>query len=289
MRAEGERVSHMRPRALLGTVLLLALPAVAGGVGYAQATGYFKKDTRPTLYQPLNLLDARDATAWCSTSSDPLNDLLTFGFTAPTKIDEVRIVTGNNFSEATWAEFARASKLVFIAGKQREAIELKDERGLQSFTFGKPITTTRLTLEVRDQYPAEDPDQPVCITDVVFLSEGKPLNGAWLTNGLKYDKNVHGLMGTWFAGYEGGPDRFLALHYDGTYRYSYEPYDTKKAQPKVVEGRWDVQGARLVFELGGKKYAPKFSKDPDTKATGYVLTLDGDVPDELKGPFRSTP
>ena len=42
---------------------MVAAPVSAGSIGYAQATGYFKKESRPTLYQPLNLLDARDATA----------------------------------------------------------------------------------------------------------------------------------------------------------------------------------------------------------------------------------
>ncbi|MER2560188.1 MAG: hypothetical protein ABTQ32_05705 [Myxococcaceae bacterium] len=275
-------------RALL-VLSLLSTPALAGGVGFAQATGYFKKDTRPTLYQPLNLLDARDGTAWCSTSSDPLNELLTFGFTAPTKIDEVRITTGNNFNESTWGEFARAHKLVFAAGKQTHLVTLEDKRGQQLIVFDKPFTTTRLSLEIRDQFPAEDPDQPVCITDIVFVSDGKPLNGQWLTTKLKYDKNVQSLMGTWFAGYEGGPDRFLALHYDGTFRYSFEPYDTARAQPKSLEGKWDVQGSKLLFEVGGKKFAPKFSKDPAKKGHGEVLTFDGDVPDDLKGPYRSTP
>lgn len=268
---------------------LVAGSAFAGGVGFAQATGYFKKDTRPTLYQPLNLLDARDATAWCSTSADPLNELLTFGFTGPTRIDEVRISTGNNFNEATWNEYARAHKVVLIAGKQSQAIALEDKRGLQTFTFDKPITTTRLSLEIRDQFPAEDPDSSVCITDVVFVADGKPLNGAWLTTKLKYDKNVQALMGVWFAGYEGGPDRFLALHYDGTFRYSFEPFDTNRAQPKTLEGRWDVQGSKLLFEIGGKRFAPKFSKDKAKSGQGDVLTLIGDVPEELTGPFRSSP
>jgi hypothetical protein len=275
-------------RALL-LLCVVSVPALAGGVGYAQVTGYFKKDTRPTLYQPLNLLDARDATAWCSTSSDPLNELLTFGFTSPTTIDEVRITTGNNFNESTWGEFARANKLLLSVGKQTQTMTLEDKRGPQSITFEKPLTTTRLTIEIRDQFPAEDPDQPVCITDIVFFSGGKPLNGAWLTTSLKYDKNVQALMGTWYAGYEGGPDRFLALHYDGTFRYSFEPYDTTKAQPKTLEGRWDVQGSKLVFEVGGKKFSPKFSKDPARKSGGEVLGIDGDVPIELKGPFRSMP
>lgn len=277
----------MRRVLLLG--VLQASAAMAGGVGYAQATGYFKKDSRPTLYQPLNLLDARDATAWCSTSADPLNELITFGFTSPTRIDEIRISTGNNFNESTWNEFARAHKLVFMAGKQSQTVMLEDKRGLQTFTLDKPFTTTRLVLEIRDQFPAEDPDQPVCITDIVFVSDGKPLNGAWLTTKLKYDKSVQSLMGTWFAGYDGSPDRFLALHYDGTFRYSFEPFDTKRAEPKALEGRWDVQGGKLLFEVGGKRYGPKYSKDPAKKGSGEVLGIDGDVPEELKGPFRSVP
>jgi hypothetical protein len=44
-----------------------------------------------------------------------------------------------------------------------------------------------------------------------------------------------------------------------------------------------------MFEIGGKKFAPKFSKDPARKGSGFVLTLDGEVPEDLKGPFRSMP
>src|SRR4051812_16418461 len=99
---------------------LLAAPAFAGGIGYAQATGYFKKDSRPTLYQPLNLLDARDATAWCSATSDPLNELLTFGFNGAVRLDELRINSGNNFDANTWNDYSRARKLVIRSGKQSQ-------------------------------------------------------------------------------------------------------------------------------------------------------------------------
>ena len=51
----------------------------------------------------------------------------------------------------------------------------------------------------------------------------------------------------------------------------------------------ETQGSKLLFEVGGKKFAPKFSKDPAKKGHGEVLTFDGDVPDDLKGPYRSTP
>src|SRR5215471_20290733 len=82
--------------------------AWATPIGYAQATGYYKKDTRPTLYQPLNLLDGREITCWCSTSSDPLAETLTFGFKDMAKIDEIRIYTGNGFDDRTFQEFSRA-------------------------------------------------------------------------------------------------------------------------------------------------------------------------------------
>src|SRR6476619_3162807 len=91
--------------------VIAALPAFAGPIGYAQATGYFKKDSRPTLYQPLNLLDGRESTAWCSPTGDPLSEKLTFGFKGPVTIDEVRVYTGNGFDEATFTDFGRAKKL----------------------------------------------------------------------------------------------------------------------------------------------------------------------------------
>src|SRR5687767_9791779 len=95
-------------------LLLLASTAHAGAVGYAQATGYYKKDTRPTLYQPLNVLDSREGTAWCSTSGDYLVDALTFGFKGLTQIDEIRVYTGNGFDADTFQTFSRARKLRVI-------------------------------------------------------------------------------------------------------------------------------------------------------------------------------
>jgi hypothetical protein len=269
---------------------VLALPASAwagGAIGYAQATGYFKQDTRPTLYQPLGLLDARDATAWCSPTADPLNDLLTFGFDGPVTIDELRITTGNNFDQGTFTTYARARKFRLQSGKQVQTFSVEDVRGPQTVTLNPPMVGTRFSLEVLDQYPADDPDQPVCVTDVVFVSQGKPLNGPWMTTKLKYDKHVAQVMGTWFAGYDKTPDRFLSFHYDGTFRYSYEPYDTTRAKEKVVQGKYDVSAGRLVLTVDGKKYQLRFSRDPAKK--GILLKLDGELPEDLKGDWRSVP
>ncbi len=106
----------------------------------------------------------------------------------PVRIEELRINSGNNFDANTWNEFGRARKLVIKSGKQSQAITIEDVRGAQPVQLNPPMLGSRFTIEILDQYPAEDPDASVCVTDIVFVSEGKPLNGPWLTTKLKYDK-----------------------------------------------------------------------------------------------------
>ncbi len=272
-----------------------ALAALVAGststntVGYAQATGYFKKDTRPTLYQPLNLLDGRDATAWCSPTADPLNELLTFGFNSPVLIEELRISTGNNFDTNTWPDFARAKRLLIRSGKMTQNINLEDSRGAQSVRLDPPLLGTRFSIEILDQYPSDDLDAPVCLTDILFVAEGKPLSGPWLTAKLKYDKAISAVMGTWYSGFDGTPDRFLSLNFDGSFLYRYEPFDSARNKEKSMSGTFDPSTSKIVFEVGGKKLTAKYSKDTSPKG-GYTLSLQGDVPEELKGvSWRSSP
>jgi hypothetical protein len=282
-------------RLISGALLvLLSAPAWAGNtIGYAAATGYFKKDSRPTLYQPLNLLDGRDATAWCSPTSDPLGETISFGFKGAVKIEELKITTGNNFDEHTFQEFARAKKLQIKSGKKAQSFTVLDQRGAQTITFNPPLEGSRFILEVLDQYPAEDPDQPVCMTDVVFVAEGKPLNGPWLTTKLKYDKNLAPLMGSWYAGFDGTPDRFLSFFFDGTFRYSFEPFDATRTKEKAIDGSFEASLTALTIQIPGTKgkVQPKYLRDENKKGTkgGYTLTLDGEVPEDLKGTFRSVP
>ena len=268
---------------------LCATPALAGPIGYAQATGYFKQDTRPTLYQPLNLLDAREATAWCSPTSDPLNDQLTFGFKDSAKIDEIRIYTGNGFSEQTFQEFSRAKKFSIKGPAGAQGFTVADQRGLQAVEVNPPIVGSEVSIEILDQYPAEDPDQPVCITDIVFYSDGKALNGNWLAPKLKFDKQQAPYLGTWFAGYDGAPDRFLSFYFDGTYRYHFDPFDKDKQKEKVLAGSYEISGSRITLEIPGKgKVSAKVRSDPRSGGkAGRSLDIEGDVPDDLKQKFRS--
>ncbi|HEX4621799.1 MAG TPA: hypothetical protein VH208_09560 [Myxococcaceae bacterium] len=261
--------------------------ASAPPIGYAQATGYFKKDTRPTLYQPLNLLDGREVTAWCSPTADPLSEQITFGFKDAARIDEVRVYTGNGFDDSTWKEFSRAKKLSLKGPVAGAKFQVADERGLQSVPINPPLVGARFTLEVLDQYPSEDPDAPVCITDIVFYSEGKPLNGSWLTQKLKYDKGRAQLMGTWFAGPEGAPDHFLSFYFDGSFQYSYEPFDPT-VKHKSFHGEYDASGSRLALDLPGKgRVSVRIHRDKKGDDAGArTLNLEGDLPEDMKLTFR---
>jgi hypothetical protein len=256
-------------------------------MGYAQASGYLKQDTRPTLFQPLNLLDGRDNTAWCSPSADPLNEVLTFGLNSTVQIDELKITTGNNFDEGTFGQFSRARKLLIKSGKEKRTVNLEDVRGVQSISITPPLSGSRFFVEVLDHYPSDDPDASTCITDMIFVSAGKPYSGPWLTTKLKYDKATAAIMGSWYLGFDKTPDRSLSFNFDGTYRYSYEPFDKTRNQPKEISGRYDVSSSKIIIDFNGKKYSLKYSKDA-SKKEGFQLSFDGEMPEELKGQWRSS-
>ena len=112
--------------------------------------------------------------------------------------------------EETFSEFSRAKKISLRSPTTATTFTVADQRGLQSITLNPPLRGEQLTLEVVDQYLAEDPESPVCITDVVFYSGGEPLNGAYLTPKLKYDKAQVTVLGTWYAGFQGAPERYLS-------------------------------------------------------------------------------
>lgn len=280
----------LRLTAALAGLCVAATAAAAPQVGYAQATGYYKADTRPTLYQPLNLLDAREATVWCTRGADQLEDQLTFGFRGPAEVDEVRIYTGNGADDSTFGEFARAKKITFRGPNNAYSFTLADQRGLQTFAVNPPLVGAFLSVELEEQYPSEDPEAPVCITDIVFYSNGKALNGPWMTQRLKYDKQRATLLGTWFGGYEGAPDRFLSFFFDGTFRLTYEPFE---GRPRILTGNYRVSGSRVILELAGRsRVSGRVEKvrtegDPLTPATERrEIRFEGASHEDLKQTFR---
>ncbi len=275
----------------LSCIFLILFPTLVGAapqIGYAQATGYYKQDTQPMVYQPAHLLDGRESTSWCSPSADPFEETLMFGFKGVTTIDEIRIYTGNGVDDPTFQEFGRAKRLVIRAAHGAQTLSLRDQRGLQAIALRPPLTGIEFTLEILDQYAAEDPTMPVCLTDVVFYSEGKPLNGPWLTQKLKYDPNLTPLLGTWFAGPDGAADRFLSFFLDGTYRFTYEPYDPN-AKGLSFGGSYQALSSNLLMEIPGRgkvAVTPLQERTEPSSGNRRTLVLEGDVPEEIWQLYR---
>lgn len=272
-------------------VTLGALPALASSptIGFAQATGYYKQSSRPTLYQPLNLLDGRELTAWCSRTGDHLEDRLTFGFKDAVQIDEVRIYTGNGFDDSTFQEFGRARQLALEGPEGAQSFTVADSRGLQSVRLSPPVTGAHMTLDILDVYAPEDPEMPVCITDIVFYSKGKPLNGSWLTTRLKYDSGRAPVLGTWFGGSEGAPDHFLVFYFDGTFSLSIEPWDPDAPRQRF-RGRYTATNTRITLEVNrgvGRKVA-RVTRKEEGDARRRTLTLEGGgLPEAFAQTWRS--
>ena len=96
-------------------------------------------------------------------------------------------------------------------------------------------------------------------------------------------------LGTWFGGYEGAPDKFLSFFFDGTYRFSVEPYDKPDQKEKVFTGEYDVSGSRLTLEIPGKgRVSARIAREKADKGpnSGHTLVLEGDVPESFKGKYR---
>jgi hypothetical protein len=273
-------------RSLLMMLLPLAVHASPPELGYAQASNAFKRESRPTQYQPIHLVDGKEATAWCSASGDPLVERLTFGFKGEVTVDALRIVTGNAADEETWKGFGRVKKLSVKGLGGGATVTLADERAAQLVALKSPVVGTEFTVEVLDLFPADDLDQPTCLSEVVFYSGGKPLGASWLGPQWKYDPALAPLLGTWYGGSPGAPTHFLSLYADGTWRYAYEPWGAPR-DAKSLSGSYEVTGTSVALRLDeGAKVTLRAEQK---KGTGPALAVDGPAPEAFKRPWRGQP
>ncbi|AGC46678.1 hypothetical protein MYSTI_05399 [Myxococcus stipitatus DSM 14675] len=270
---------------------LLATAAVAASnapPGYAQASDYLERERQPERYSPLHLLDGRDTTAWCASGATPAP--VTIGFKDVVSIDEVRVYTGDGTDRASYKAHARAKKLTLTSVSSAKSLKVEDKRGLQVVPISPALTGNRFTLEVVERFAGAREGAPVCVTDLVFYSGGKALNGTWLAPRLRYDARLAPLLGTWFGGLEGAPDRFLSLFVDGTFRFAYEPLEG--GEPSSVTGSYALSGTRLTLEVPNKgrvtarlqRAAPEGSSP-----AGATLELEGAVAEEWGRAFRGQP
>jgi hypothetical protein len=273
--------------ALLG-LLLSAAPAV----GYLQASGWYERSSTPAHYQPLNLIDGDLRTAWCSSGGDALAETLTVGVAAPVAVDEVRVATGNQADANAFHTFARPRKFVLRTEGRASTFSVADTEGTQSVKLDTPLQGTLFALEVLDVEPADDPAMPACISEVQLVSHGKPLANP-PKKLLGWNAARSALMGTWFGGDEGSPDKSLSFFVDGTWQARTVVYG-EPTRPKLVSGQWgfDKKGALWMKPSGSAQVAVKPIQETKADARGKgrtTLQLSGNLPADLRVTFRDRP
>lgn len=275
---------------LLAPLLLSTAASAASNVppGYVQADDWLERKSQPERHAPLLLLDGRDTTAWCATGEDPAP--ITIGFKDAVTVDEVRVYTGDGSDRAAFKAHARARKFTLTSVDASRSLTVEDKRGLQAVRLSQPLPGARFILEVVDRFPGAKDDAPVCITDVVFYSGGKALNGTWLASKLKYDARLAPLLGTWFGGLEGAPEGFLSFYWDGTYRYTREPLEG--GGPTSVTGTYTLSGTRLSLEVPKRgRVTLRLQKggEEGTRSPEASLEVEGPLAEEWGREFRGKP
>ena len=278
----------MRPWIACAGFLVPGIVGAAPLVGWIRATGQLDAET-PARYTPLNLLDGVSSTAWCTRGADALSETVGFGFAEPVKLTRLLVTTGNNATEESFHAFSRARKLLLRAGEATVTFSVEDRREPQSIQLETPLTGKAFTLEVLDAFTAEDVLAAVCLADVVPYAGLTQLAGAPLRKLLGPQPARAELLGPWYAGPDGTPDRSLTFFFDGTWRSS--PEGSGKVKP--LSGKWGVSSGQVwltVPGLGKVDARPRVNRRPDAAAASRsrpsaTLTFDGAV-GELKQSYR---
>ncbi|HEY1908704.1 MAG TPA: hypothetical protein VGG91_21850 [Myxococcaceae bacterium] len=275
--------THMTLSPLLG-IVLSAVP----GLGYVQATDWYEHASTPAHFQPLQLVDGNLKTAWCTSTSDAQADALTFGFVAMVVVDEIRLGTGNQADTAAFHASARPKKFVLRTDGRASTFSVADTEWVQTVKLDQPLQGQVFTLEVLDVEPAEDPAAPACLSEVQFVSHGKPVPAPKKAL-LKWDPQRQRLLGTWYAGDEGNPDRSLSFFLDGTWQLRTVVYG-EPTRPKTVNGTWGLEknGLWMKAPSSGKgRVTPEFEAKADAHGKPLTtLTLKGGVPAAMRVPLR---
>ena len=268
---------------LLGVVL-----SAAPALGFVQTTDWYERASTPAHFQPLRLVDGDLRTAWCAASSDAQADALTFGFSAMVAVDEVRIGTGNQADTGAFHASPRPRKFVLRTDGRASTFSVADTEGLQTVKLDTPLQGTVFTLEVLDVEPAEDPAASACVSEVQFVSHGKPIPDPKKSL-LVWNPDRARLLGIWYSGDEGNPDQSLAFYVDGSWQLATVVYG-EPTRPKTTSGTWglDKKGLWMKAPTSGKgRVTPEFETKADARGKGRTtLQLKGGVPAAMRVPFR---
>lgn len=272
-------------RLCLSVLLLVGAAAYASpSVGWVRASGQLDSST-PGQYTPLNLLDGQPSTVWCSRNADALSESVAFGFAEPVTLTRLDVTTGNAASSETFHAFSRVRKLLLKGTEGTATLSVEDTLGPQTVQLAKPLRGKNFTLEVLDTYSAEDPLAPACLADVVPYAGATALAGPTLRKSLDYQPVKAAVLGLWYGGPEGAPDKTLTFFLDGSWRAA--PEGSAKGKPS--SGKWWTKSGQLWLTLPGTgkvQAQPQLSATKDASGKPLVtLTLQGAV-GELKQTYR---
>ncbi len=268
-------------------VLLLLAATTAQAVprvGWVRASGQLDAST-PNRYTPLHLLDGVASTVWCSRGADALSETLSFGFAEPVTLTRIDVTTGNAGSDETFHAFSRVRKLLLKGQSGTATLVLEDRPEPQSVPLPKPLRGQTFTLEVLDTFPAEDVLAAACLADFLPFSGTTPLAGAGLKKHLGYQPGGTELLGVWYGGPAGAPDRSLTFFLDGSWRLSPEG---PSGRGKPLHGGWGMKAGELWLSIPGMGKVQAHPRLVASEAGGKPvasLSLEGPV-GELKQTFR---
>jgi len=232
------------------TLALLAMTLAPSGawadVMYARSNGDWKEQSDPGRYGALNVLDDDKSTAWCAYGTGKGAEIQVV-FSETVQIDRIKVVTGNQASQKTFADFDRVRQLEIVEGDMMHTVSLNDKFGSQMLKFDPVLESNRFTFKLKAGYRGKS-KRHACLSDIVFYSNGRPLNGRYLKPHIRKQVKSMEFIDTWISGPEFARDRELIFGINGVYRFVHIPNDPQE-QTQRRTGAWRVKGSDLEIKL----------------------------------------
>jgi len=237
-------------RVLFVVIVILSLAGTAGAaeVFYARSNGSLESGEKPGRYGALNILDDNHGTVWCSAGTGE-GARIEIVFSEKVDIDRMVVFTGNQASKKSYADFSRVREMQLRESDMTHSVQLADKLGPQPLDFDPPISTRRLVIEMLAGFRGKD-KRHICISDIVFYSGKRALNGKKLRPFIKKSNTFFDFLDTWVSGPEYGKNRELVLGVRKTYTFAYVPSDPME-QAVMLNGAFRIK--KGVPELKIKK------------------------------------
>ncbi|MEZ4472516.1 MAG: hypothetical protein R3F60_17330 [bacterium] len=264
--------------------LLVLLLAPVPTVDYARASATLGATHGTWHHDGSLIMDGRDDTAWCApwAAGGPR---VAFEFSAPVKVDKIRIALGSSRKISGFGPASRPRILTLSNMTYVWQIVMPDDEKPFEMPIPPPITGQQLSIRVDAVH--RPGDTAVCIAELTLYQDGQPLRLAK----RRGDPSMPSIEGVWTPAGQLSPERFVVFYRDGRLRLRDQPDTREPARDRF--GKWRRDGAGVIaFEVGGRTIRVSATMTPDRdgrpRLTGDDL-LDGTwtpwVPDATYGSY----